>query len=114
MRTRRLFAGSRSLVEAGFHPRRLGGRANSNPSRRRVDERASSHEGYNQRPGPVGGWASDAGIEPVKDASEAIGLRAGEWLGPGDAPLIVSGGSHAGNTAGIPESNASPRATAST
>lgn len=67
-----------------------------------VDERASSHEGYNQRPGPVGGWASDAGIDPVKDATESLGLRAANGWGPETHLLIVSGGSHAGNTAGIP------------
>jgi hypothetical protein len=67
-----------------------------------VDERASSHEGYNQRPGPVGGWASDAGIDSVKDATEALGLRAENGWGSETHLLIVSGGSHAGNTAGIP------------
>jgi hypothetical protein len=67
-----------------------------------VDERASSHEGYNQRPGPVGGWASDAGLDSVKDATEALGLRPENGWGPETHLLIVSGGSHAGNTAGIP------------
>jgi hypothetical protein len=67
-----------------------------------VDERASSHEGYNQRPGPVGGWASDAGIDSIKHATEALGLRAENGWGPETHLLIVSGGSHAGNTAGIP------------
>jgi hypothetical protein len=67
-----------------------------------VDERASSHNGYNQRPGPVSGWASDAGIAPIKEAEEALGLRAENGWGPETHLLIVSGGSHAGNTAGIP------------
>jgi hypothetical protein len=67
-----------------------------------VDERASSHRSYNQRPGPVGGWASDAGIDSVKHATEALGLRGGNGWGPETHLLIVSGGSHAGNTAGIP------------
>ena len=67
-----------------------------------VDERASSHNGYNQRPGPVAGWASDAGIDSVKHATEALGLRAENGWGPETHLLIVSGGSHAGNTAGIP------------
>jgi hypothetical protein len=67
-----------------------------------VDERASSHQGYNQRPGPLGGWASDAGLDSVKDATEAIGLRLENGWGPETHLLIVSGGSHAGNTAGIP------------
>ncbi len=69
----------------------------------RVDERASSHNGFNQRPGPVGGWASDAGIAPVKDAEEAVGLRAENGWGPETHLLIVSGGSHAGNTVRIPQ-----------
>jgi hypothetical protein len=67
-----------------------------------VDESASSHNGYNQHPGPVAGWASDAGIDSVKDATEALGLRAESGWGPETHLLIVSGGSHAGNTAGIP------------
>jgi len=67
-----------------------------------VDERASSHNGYNQRPGTIGGWASDAGADSVKRATEALGLRAENGWGPETHLLIVSGGSHAGNTAGIP------------
>lgn len=67
-----------------------------------VDQRASSHHGYNQHPGAVGGWASDAGIGPVKRAAEAVGLRGANGWGPETHLLIVSGGSHAGNTAGIP------------
>jgi hypothetical protein len=67
-----------------------------------VDQRASSHNGYNQRPGPVGGWASDAGVDSVKSVTEALGLRAENGWGPETYLLIVSGGSHAGNTAGIP------------
>lgn len=67
-----------------------------------VDERASSHNGYNQRPGSAAGWASDAGVDPIKDVTEALGLRAENGWGPETHLLIVSGGSHAGNTAGIP------------
>jgi hypothetical protein len=67
-----------------------------------IDERASSHQGYNQRPGPLGGWASDAGLDSIKGATEAIGLRPENGWGPETHLLIVSGGSHAGNTAGIP------------
>jgi hypothetical protein len=68
-----------------------------------VDERASSHNGFNQRSGPVGGWASDAGIDLIKDAEEAIGIRAENGWGPETHMLIVSGGSHAGHTDGLPE-----------
>jgi len=67
-----------------------------------VDQRASSHDGFNQRPGPVGGWASDLGVASVRGVEEAIGLRADNGWGPETRLLIVSGGSHAGNTAGIP------------
>lgn len=67
-----------------------------------VDERASSHHGYNDRPGPLGGWASDAGLAPVKDAEEAIGLRSENGWGHETRLLVVSGGSHAGNVSGIP------------
>jgi hypothetical protein len=96
------FRGIPIAGEKGFHPDDWEGvqiRIRPDGS---VDERASSHEGYNQRPGPVGGWASDAGIDSVKDVTEALGLRAGNGWGPETHLLIVSGGSHAGNTAGIP------------
>jgi hypothetical protein len=61
-----------------------------------VEERASSHNGYNYR-GDEPNWASDAGIGPLKDLSEAIGTRADNGWGPETHLLLVSGGSHAGN-----------------
>lgn len=67
-----------------------------------VDQRATSHHGFNQRPGPVTGWSSDAGFDPAKRAAEAVGMRPDNGWGPETRLLIVSGGSHAGNTAGIP------------
>ena len=66
------------------------------------DARASSHHGYNQRPGPVGGWASDLGLDSLRGAEEAVGLRAANGWGAETRMLVVSGGSHAGSTAGIP------------
>lgn len=96
------FRGIPVLAEAGYHPDDWEGvqiRIRPDGS---VDERASSHEGYNQRPGPIGGWASDAGIDSVKHLTEALGLRAENGWGPETHLLIVSGGSHAGNTAGLP------------
>lgn len=96
------FRGIPIAGEKGFHPDDWEGvqiRIRPDGS---VDERASSHEGYNQRPGPVGGWASDAGIDSLKGATESLGLRAENGWGPETHLLIVSGGSHAGNTAGIP------------
>jgi hypothetical protein len=96
------FRGVPVLGGAGYHPDDWEGvqiRIRPDGS---VDERATSHEGYNQRPGPVGGWASDAGLDPVKHAEEAIGLRAGNGWGPETHLLVVAGGSHAGSTAGLP------------
>jgi len=68
-----------------------------------VDERASSHNGFNERPGKVRGWASDAGALPIKAAEEEVGLRSANGWGPETGLLIVSGGSHAGNVAGVPD-----------
>lgn len=68
-----------------------------------VQERATSHEGFNERPGKARGWASDAGVSPLEDVEEAIGLRGRNGWGPETHILNVSGGSHAGNTTGIPD-----------
>jgi hypothetical protein len=65
-----------------------------------VDERASSHDGYNYDRGPAN-WGSDAGIGPLNDAVEAIGLRPHNGWGPETHILLISGGSHAGNADGI-------------
>jgi hypothetical protein len=66
-----------------------------------VDERASSHNGYNHDQG-VENWGSDAGIDPLKGIAEAIGSRPRNGWGPETHVLLVSGGSHAGNASGIP------------
>ena len=66
-----------------------------------VDQRASSHDGYNHGQG-VANWGSDAGIGPLRDAAEAVGLRRRNGWGPETHLLLVSGGSHAGNADGIP------------
>lgn len=86
---------------AGFHPDDWEGvqiRIRPDGS---VDERASSHNGYNHSQG-VANWGSDAGIGPLKDATEAVGLRPRNGWGPETHILLVSGGSHAGNASGIP------------
>jgi hypothetical protein len=57
-----------------------------------VDQRASSHHGYNHSRG-IGNWGSDAGI-----------VHHDGW-GPATGLLFVSGGSHAGNAAGFPQIN---------
>jgi hypothetical protein len=66
-----------------------------------VDERASSHNGYNYARS-IANWGSDAGLDPLRDAAETLGARATNGWGPETGLLLVSGGSHAGNAAGIP------------
>lgn len=68
----------------------------------RVDQRASSHGGYNYSRG-VANWGSDAGFGVLRAAAEALGARERNGWGPETGLLLVSGGSHAGNAAGIPE-----------
>ena len=67
----------------------------------RVDERASSHNGYNYGRS-VANWGSDAGLGPLNDAAETLGARERNGWGPETGIVLVSGGSHAGNAAGIP------------
>lgn len=67
----------------------------------KVDQRASSHHGYNYGRS-VANWGSDAGLGPLSDAAEAIAGREVNGWGPETGLLLVSGGSHAGNAAGIP------------
>lgn len=64
-----------------------------------VDQRASSHHGYNYERG-VANWGADAGIGPLEDLAEELGARAPNGWGPQTHLLLVSGGSHAGNAAG--------------
>ena len=66
-----------------------------------VDARASSHHGYNHLRS-VANWGSDAGVGPLRDASEALGARPRNGWGPASGLLLVSGGSHAGNAGGFP------------
>ncbi|HVY77627.1 MAG TPA: hypothetical protein VG898_03885 [Solirubrobacterales bacterium] len=97
------FRGVPVLEDEGYHPDDWEGvqiRIRPDGS---AQERATSHSGFNQRPGPVEGWASDVGADSVKHAEELVGLRAENGWGPETRLLIVSGGSHAGNSAGIPD-----------
>jgi hypothetical protein len=64
-----------------------------------VDQRASSHHGYNYARG-IANWGSDAGLGPLADLAEEVGARAPNGWGPETGLLLVSGGSHAGNAAG--------------
>ena len=66
----------------------------------RIDERASSHHGYNYVQSVVNA-GSDAGIDPINAAAEAVGARPHGGWGPETRLLVVSGGSHAGNTDGF-------------
>jgi hypothetical protein len=63
-----------------------------------VDERASSHNGYNSGLASYRNWGSDADIGPLKAGAEAVGARGANGWGPETGYLFVSGGSHAGNT----------------
>jgi hypothetical protein len=69
-----------------------------------VDERASSHNGYNYAQG-LANWGSDAGLDLITGAAEAVGAREENGWGPETHLLLVSGGSHAGNAIGIPHSD---------
>lgn len=64
-----------------------------------VDERASSHHGYNSVL-TNGNWGSDAGVGSLKGMAETVGIRPDGGWGPETRILLVSGGSHAGNTIG--------------
>jgi len=66
-----------------------------------VDQRASSHNGYNYGRS-AGNWGSDAGLDLVNQAAEALGVRERNGWDVETGIVLVSGGSHAGNAAGIP------------
>lgn len=66
-----------------------------------VDQRASSHHGYNHTQS-VANAGSDAGSGPLTAAAEAVGVRPRGGWGPETGLLVVSGGSHAGNAKGFP------------
>ncbi len=66
----------------------------------RVDERASSHHGYNYVQS-IANAGSDAGLGPLNAAAEAVGARPRNGWGPETRLLVVSGGSHAGNVNGF-------------
>jgi hypothetical protein len=87
--------------EEGFHPDDWEGVQIRIGPDGEADQRASSHDGYNYARS-VANWGSDAGIDPLRDAAEAVGARAPNGWGPETHLLLVSGGSHAGNAAGFP------------
>jgi hypothetical protein len=67
-----------------------------------IDQRASSHHGHNYAKG-IANAGADAGIGPLKDLAELLGARPRNGWGPETRLLLVSGGSHAGNSRGIPD-----------
>jgi hypothetical protein len=74
-----------------------------------VDQRASSHHGYNYRPSAAN-LASDAGFGPLRELEETVGVRAENGWGPETGLLLVSGGSHAGNLGDDPGGRYTPAA----
>jgi hypothetical protein len=64
-----------------------------------VDERASSHHGYNHAAGPANAGA-EAGIDVLRGLAEALGARPRNGWGPSEGLLRVSGGSHASSAEG--------------
>jgi hypothetical protein len=66
-----------------------------------VDQRASSHSGYNYGRS-AGNWGSDAGFDLANGIAETLGARERNGWGAETGIVLVSGGSHAGNAAGIP------------
>lgn len=66
----------------------------------KVDERASSHHGYNHVQS-LANAGSDIGSGPLTAAAEAVGARPRGGWGPETRLLVVSGGSHAGNADGF-------------
>jgi hypothetical protein len=66
-----------------------------------VDERASSHDGYNYSLDDFD-WGSDAGIDFLAELAEDLDDRHPNGWGPETGLLLVSGGSHAGNATGAP------------
>jgi hypothetical protein len=61
-----------------------------------IDERASSHDGYNYDEGTAN-WGSDIGAAALRGLAETTGIRPVDGWGPETHLLFVSGGSHAGN-----------------
>lgn len=66
-----------------------------------VDERASSHDGYDYSLQDFD-WGADAGIDVLSELAEDLDDRHPNGWGPETGLLLVSGGSHAGNAAGAP------------
>ncbi len=68
----------------------------------RIDQRASSHHGYNYTRGSAN-WGADAGLDVIRGLTEVAGARDDDGWGPRTGLLFVSGGSHAGNVRALAE-----------
>jgi hypothetical protein len=90
------FRGVPALSAAGYHADDWEGVQVRIGPDGEIDERASSHHGYNHARS-VANLASDAGVGPLRDLAEAVGARPRNGWGPESRVLVVSGGSHAGN-----------------
>lgn len=66
-----------------------------------VEQRASSHHGYNHAQG-IANAGADTGSRVIDAAAEALGARPHNGWGEETGMLVVSGGSHAGNAKGFP------------
>lgn len=65
-----------------------------------IDERASSHHGYNHVQSAANAGA-DAGIASLRAFAEEVGVRPRNGWGAETRLLVVAGGSHAGNANGF-------------
>jgi len=87
------------LEDKGFHPHDW----ESTQVRIRpdggVDQRASSHAGYNHTRSGAN-WGSDVGSDVLRRLAERVGARERGGWGPARWTLLVAGGSHAGNVDG--------------
>lgn len=61
-----------------------------------VEQRASSHAGYNHSRSAAN-WGADMGSGPLRGAAEAVGLRRKGGWGEATGRWLIAGGSHAGN-----------------
>jgi hypothetical protein len=93
------------LEDEGYHPHDWESVQVRIDSDGNVDQRASSHAGYNHSRSAAN-WGSDMGWGLLRKAAEAAGLRERGGWGPATGRLLVAGGSHAGNVESAVEERA--------
>ncbi len=98
------------LEDKGFHPHDW----ESTQVRIRpdggVDQRASSHAGYNHTRSGAN-WGSDIGSVFLRRVAEGVGLRERGGWGPARRTLLIDGGSHAGSVDGPTDGDRYPTRT---